>query len=164
MDVNWLSIGLGWIGGIPTGIIANWVFNKYMTPKKPKGEYFTASISDDEIVFEGRTQSTASVRESAQNLLGIPVAKSTTRNIRGTKGQNMMEYTCPICGFKTEKAGHLASHMINAHNRFEEHWGWIESQGINFPQTLGLKGGKLGKGDYSALIEVIEKKCRASNT
>jgi len=71
-----------------------------------------------------------------------------------------MAYKCPICTFRTAKAAHLAGHMINAFNLFTEHWEWIESHSIDFPEILGLKDGRLGKGSRKALITVIEKECK----
>ena len=50
--------------------------------------------------------------------------------------------------------------MINSHFRFEEHTEWIESHGISYTEMLGLKDGKIGKGSYKALTEVVEKECK----
>ena len=50
--------------------------------------------------------------------------------------------------------------MINSHFRFKEHTEWIESHGISYTEMLGLKDGKIGKGSYKALTEVVEKECK----
>lgn len=71
-----------------------------------------------------------------------------------------MSYRCQICGKVTDTTTGMCGHIINAHDRFEEHWEWIESHGISFPETVGLKGGKLGKGDYKALKDVVERECK----
>ena len=70
------------------------------------------------------------------------------------------KYKCPICGRRTATAVDMCKHMERVFLRFEEHWGWIESHGVNFPEMLGVKNGKLGQGSYKALAEAVEEECK----
>ena len=71
-----------------------------------------------------------------------------------------MIYGCPVCERTTATAMDMCKHMANTAFRFEEHPEWIESHGISYTEMLGLKDGKLGKGSYKALAELVEKECR----
>jgi hypothetical protein len=75
MDINWFSIFLGWLGGIPSGILAQWLFNRYLRGRKRKGMYLTTTISTDAIEFEGRVwhdiAMVAKMQEIERQVLGI---------------------------------------------------------------------------------------------
>lgn len=69
MENDWLRVFLGWIGGIPTGLVANWLFQKYLSWRKSKAEYFTTTLSGDVMEFEGRVKTTASMKDVAASVL-----------------------------------------------------------------------------------------------
>jgi hypothetical protein len=54
MDINWFSVFLVWLGGIFSGLLANWLFHKFLRWRRGKGPYFSTTISTDKIEFEGR--------------------------------------------------------------------------------------------------------------
>lgn len=54
MDINWLSYFLTWLGGVFSGLLANWLFHKFLRWRRGKGPYFSTTISTDKIEFEGR--------------------------------------------------------------------------------------------------------------
>ncbi len=64
---------------------------------------------------------------------------------------------CPVCGKTTETAMNLARHMTVSGRHFAKHIEWIESHGIFFPSILGVTGGKLGKGSYQELAQLLAK-------
>jgi len=84
MSIDWFSVFLGWLGGIPSGILANFLFHKLLRWKKRKGEYLTTTVSTDGIEFEGRvwhnTTMVATMNEITKQVLGVsappPVVKS----------------------------------------------------------------------------------------
>ena len=71
-----------------------------------------------------------------------------------------MGYKRRVCGRRTATAIDMCKHMTNSTFRFEEHVEWIESHGINYTEMLDLKEGKLEKGSYKALTELVEKECK----
>jgi len=56
MGIDWLSVLIGWVGGILSGLIANWGFQKFVDGrrKKSKKEYFTSTWEENAVTFEGR--------------------------------------------------------------------------------------------------------------
>jgi hypothetical protein len=65
--MDWVSLGLGWAGGVPSGLAANWLFSLFLRWKKRKGNYFTTTVSRKAIEFEGRighdTKTMANIRQ-----------------------------------------------------------------------------------------------------
>jgi hypothetical protein len=51
---EWWSVLVAWLGGIPTGFAANWLFHKYQRWRTSEGEYFTLTSSRTSIRFEGK--------------------------------------------------------------------------------------------------------------
>ena len=74
-----------------------------------------------------------------------------------------MSYECPVCGKRTATAIDMCKHMRSQPFPPEKHIEWIEARGISYPEMLGLKDGKLGKGSYKALAEVVERECKIQN-
>jgi hypothetical protein len=72
---GWFSIFIGWVGGVFTGLIANWLFHKYLMWKKSKSQYFTTTMSGDMIEFEGRisydSRMRADLKKVVEGVLGI---------------------------------------------------------------------------------------------
>ena len=75
MDSNWLGIFLGWLGGIPTGVLANWLFLRLQRWRKSQGEYFTTTVSGDIMEFEGRVKVQVSAKQIAEDILGTNVSQ-----------------------------------------------------------------------------------------
>ena len=71
-----------------------------------------------------------------------------------------MSCKCRVYGRRTTNAVDMYKHMINSYFRFEEHTEWVGSHGISYTEMLGLKDGKIGKGSYKALTEVVGKECK----
>jgi hypothetical protein len=65
-------------------------------------------------------------------------------------------FECPVCGFKTTSAAHLAGHMANAITLFEEHQEWIVSRNVSFVDAVGFGA---AKGNLRPLIQVVEREC-----
>jgi len=87
MDINWFSVFLGWLGGIPTGLLANWLFHKFLRWRRGKGPYFSTTISTDKIEFEGRVypgvSTIATMQDIEKQVLGIdapPADDQTTED------------------------------------------------------------------------------------
>ncbi len=87
MDINWFSVFLGWLGGIPSGILAQWLFHRYSMWGKRKGVYFTTTISTDRIESEGRVwpniAMVATMREIEKQILGIDAPPTKTKPRKG---------------------------------------------------------------------------------
>lgn len=64
-------------------------------------------------------------------------------------------YFCPVCRKATTNAMNLARHMMGVGDK--PHIQWIESHGVSFLRTLGLRAGTLAKGSYKELAQVLEK-------
>jgi hypothetical protein len=43
--------------------------------------------------------------------------------------------------------------MVTSHFRFQDHWRWLKSHGIN-------SGRKVAQGNYQPFVELIEKECK----
>ncbi len=69
MELNWFSVLLGWVGGIPSGLIANWLFHKFLRKRQARGDYFTTTYSSGSIDFEGHVKAHISADEILENLL-----------------------------------------------------------------------------------------------
>jgi hypothetical protein len=50
--------------------------------------------------------------------------------------------------------------MIGVHDYPPNHTEWIESHDISYLELVGLKDGKLGRGNYKPLMEVVERECK----
>lgn len=83
MSIDWFSLFLGWLGGLPSGILANWLFHKCLRWKKRKGVYLTTTMSTDGIEFEGRlwhnTAMVATMQEIERQVLGISAPPPVTK-------------------------------------------------------------------------------------
>jgi hypothetical protein len=53
-ELDWLSVALGWAGGVPSGLAANWLFHRYLRAQRRRGDYFSTSIAEGRMEFEGR--------------------------------------------------------------------------------------------------------------
>jgi len=67
-----------------------------------------------------------------------------------------MAFRCPVCGFTTSAAAHLAGHMTSGIALFEEHREWIVSRNVSFVDAVGFGA---TKGNLRPLIRVIEREC-----
>jgi len=74
MNIDWVSIALGWLGGIPSGLFANWLYNKYLPKRKKtgvgKGAYFNSTMSEDWLEFEGRVKTEVDMKEVIARVIG----------------------------------------------------------------------------------------------
>ena len=70
MGNDWLYTFLGWLGGIPSGLIANWLFHKWHRRKKVTGEYFTTTWTKDYMDFEGRVRTRVEMKDIVDRVLG----------------------------------------------------------------------------------------------
>ena len=67
----------------------------------------------------------------------------------------IMNVKCPVCGKVTTNWMNLAKHFrVLAEPKHIE---WIESRGLSYPELIGLKDGKLGKGNLRPLVELLQK-------
>jgi len=88
MEINWFSVFLGWVGGIPSGILAQWLFNKLIRWRRRKGIYFNTTISNETIEFEGRVYpdiaTVATMQEIERQVLGIDTTPTDENEIEDT--------------------------------------------------------------------------------
>jgi len=52
MNIEWLSILLGWLGGIPTALFAQWLYRRLSKRKRPKGNSWNSTFENASIRFE----------------------------------------------------------------------------------------------------------------
>ena len=71
-----------------------------------------------------------------------------------------MLYRCPVCGYTAELDDTLAKHMATTHTMPEYHQEWIESKGIELPDSTDWVHGKLGAEFHRALKEVVGRECK----
>jgi len=64
-----------------------------------------------------------------------------------------MAYKCQVCGLTTATNLGMRGHMVNSRFRFEKHWQWLKSHGINATR-------KTARGNYQPLVELVEKECK----
>ncbi len=56
-------------GGIPSGLVANWLFHKLLRKRQARGDYFTVTYASGGIDFEGRVKTHISTEEIINRLL-----------------------------------------------------------------------------------------------
>lgn len=73
MNIDWLSVFIGWVGGIPSGIAANWAYHKYTDWRKSRSraDYITSTWSENTVRFEGQISGTVDMGVVARKVLGI---------------------------------------------------------------------------------------------
>jgi len=73
-----LSIFIGWLGGIPSGLAANVLYHKYVKWRKSKYKtnYITSTWSEDTVRFEGQMSGSVDLGEVAKKVLGIEDTES----------------------------------------------------------------------------------------
>ena len=72
--MDWLSLFIGWLGGIPSGLVGNLLYHKYLEwrKRKSKADYFTSTWSENTVKFEGQVSSgTVDMGEIARRVLGL---------------------------------------------------------------------------------------------
>jgi hypothetical protein len=62
-------------------------------------------------------------------------------------------YRCPVCLRMTASSRSLCTHMLSSLLLSEKHLEWIEAQGLKYPEEVN-------RTDFSALMKLVEKKCR----
>lgn len=67
----------------------------------------------------------------------------------------MTMYKCPVCGKVADSAMKLARHVMAVAD--EDHIKWMESKNVSFLKSLGLEEGKLKKGTYKELSDILEE-------
>lgn len=110
VQFDWFTLLLGWIGGIISGIIANYIFHKITTKKRKTGEYFSTDFTNGSLEFEGRVKTIISAEDVIKKFLeSTKSEEQINENTLNTK-QNYQEfekalYICPNCGNKLELDG-----------------------------------------------------------
>ena len=72
--MDWLSLFIGWLGGIASGWVGNLLYHKYQDwrKRKSKADYFTSTWSENTVKFEGQVSSgTVDMGEIARRVLGL---------------------------------------------------------------------------------------------
>jgi len=69
MELNWFSVLLGWLGGIPSGLVAQWLYHKLSRKRLAGRDYFTATCSSGSIDFEGRVKTHITAEEILERVL-----------------------------------------------------------------------------------------------
>jgi len=72
--MDWLSLFIGWLGGIASGWVGNLLYHKYgnWRKKKSKADYFTSTWVEGKVRFEGQTSAdTVDMGEIARKVLGL---------------------------------------------------------------------------------------------
>jgi len=55
---DWIKYFIGWIVGIPSGIVANWLYDKIKTWRRKETNYLNTSYSKGIMRFEGQYTNT----------------------------------------------------------------------------------------------------------
>ena len=65
IEIHWLQIFLGWLGGIPSGLIVQWLYRKYFGQK-----YFnlTYTVGDKKFTIEGEPPKTVNLESVVKTL------------------------------------------------------------------------------------------------
>ena len=72
--MDWLSLLIGWLGGIASGWVGNLLYHKYgnWRKKKSKADYFTSTWVEGKVRFEGQVSAgTVDMGEIARKILGL---------------------------------------------------------------------------------------------
>jgi len=69
MELNWFSVLLGWLGGIPSGLVAQWLYHKLSRKRLAGHDYFTATCSGGSIDFEGRVKTHITAEKILESVL-----------------------------------------------------------------------------------------------
>jgi Holliday junction resolvase len=83
------------------------------------------------------------------------IAKALSRKADKRSIQPKPTYVCPICRKATTNSMNLARHMMGVADK--PHIQWIESNGVSFLKSLGLRAGKLAQGSYKELSQILER-------
>jgi hypothetical protein len=67
-----------------------------------------------------------------------------------------MAYKCKVCGMTTATNLGMRGHVVSSRFRFQEHWQWLKSHGINPTK-------KVAQGNYKPLMELVEKECKTKD-
>lgn len=78
---DWLLVTIGWIGGIPTGLLVNWLGDKWGDRRRSKDEYFASTVSGGMWEFEGRI----SYSGKPEDIMG-QLAKMGGEQLEGSEG------------------------------------------------------------------------------
>lgn len=79
MHIDWISILIGWVGGIPSGLLANWLFVKLT--RRQKGQYFTVTYESGRVMhfeYQGQAPKDVSVDETIRQLFGMEQGGNST--------------------------------------------------------------------------------------
>jgi len=82
MTFDWFSALIGWIGGIPSALFANWLFHKFWVGRKSKGEYFNYTSMGDTIEFEGKIKRRVDIKKTINEFLQGESPKSRQRKLK----------------------------------------------------------------------------------
>lgn len=71
MEINWLSISIGFVLGVVASVLGNWIW-KLTSTKKPKGNEYVLALTTSRIRFEseGENYSEVDMQGLVESLLG----------------------------------------------------------------------------------------------
>jgi hypothetical protein len=76
---DWLKYLVGWVVGIPSGIVANWLYDKIKTWRRKETDYINTSYSRGIMRFEGQYTSNVPIKNLINQILKPPSDNSLTQ-------------------------------------------------------------------------------------
>jgi len=66
-EIHWLQVLIGWLGGIPTAVLAQWLYRKYFGKK-----YFNVTYisGDKRFIIEGEPPKTVNLERLIKTMFG----------------------------------------------------------------------------------------------
>jgi len=83
---NWFMLLLGWIGGIPSGLLANWLYQQWQQRKLRGKDYINLSFSNDEMSFEGKYSEKISIDQILSQLADLINDTKSKKKVIKRKG------------------------------------------------------------------------------
>ncbi len=69
---DWIKYLIGWVVGIPSGIIANWLYDKIRIWRRKETNFFNTSYSKGIMKFEGQYTIETTIQKLIKQTLELP--------------------------------------------------------------------------------------------
>lgn len=69
-------------------------------------------------------------------------------------------FVCSVCHKRAASSIDLARHIMAVSDA--EHIGYVESNGLRYPELLGVQDGKISSASFAPLVELLEKQAKES--
>jgi len=68
-DTKWFFLIIGWIGGIPTGLVVNWLWKIIQQRRKEDYLHVYTSVSQDSLTFEGKVSGQYDIKTALNSII-----------------------------------------------------------------------------------------------